>query len=162
MGQREYPSTPLVGVGAVIVNPQGEVLIIQRGTEPRKGLWSIPGGLVELGETLLDAVRREAEEETGLIVAPQAIVEVVDRIYMGSEADSERIRYHYVIVDYWCTVVSGEIEAASDASAVAWISPEQWRGKNPYSLESITAQVIEKSWKMAQAAGTHNEEIESH
>jgi 8-oxo-dGTP diphosphatase len=161
VSQREFPSAPLVGVGAVIVNPRGQVLIIQRGTEPRKGHWSIPGGLVDLGETLLDGVRREAQEETGLIVEPQAIVEVVDRIYKDSGADPERIRYHYVIVDYWCTVVSGEVEAASDASAVAWISPEQWRGKNPYSLESITAQVIEKGWKMAQAAGTY-EEIESH
>ena len=156
MTQREYPSSPLVGVGAVIVNAQGEVLIVQRGTEPRKGHWSIPGGLIELGETLLDGVRREAEEETGLIVEPQAIVEVVDRIYMDSEADSKRVRYHYVIVDYWCSVVSGVAKAASDASAVAWISPEQWRGENPYSLESITAQVIEKGWKMAQVAGTYD------
>ena len=157
MSQREYPSAPLIGVGAVIVNPQGQVLIIQRGSEPRKGHWSIPGGLIELGETLLDAICREVEEETGLIVKPQAVVEVVDRIYKDSEADFERVRYHYVVVDYWCTVVGGEVRAASDASAVAWISPEQWLGDNPYSLESITAQVIEKGWKMAQAAGRYEQ-----
>jgi ADP-ribose pyrophosphatase YjhB (NUDIX family) len=156
MTQREFPSTPLVGVGAVIFDSLGRVLLIQRATEPLKGRWSIPGGLLDLGERLITAVAREAAEETGLIVHPQAIVEVVDRIYTECEAAQTRIRYHYVVVDYWCKVDGGILQPSSDAAAVAWVSRTEWKDSNPYSLESITVQVIEKGWNMAQAAGHHD------
>ncbi len=145
MTQREFPATPLLGVGAVIVNSQGQVLLIRRGSEPRKGHWSIPGGLVELGESLTDAVRREALEETGLTVEPVTLIEVVDRIFV----EEGRVRYHYVIVDYWCRIRSGQPQASSDAEAICWASPHEWHHSNPYALEPITIQVIEKGWQMA-------------
>ena len=149
MSHREVPTHPLVGVGGIVFNARGNVLLVKRGNEPRKGHWSIPGGLLELGESLLEGVKREICEETGLNVEPQAIVEVVDRLYK----EGERVRYHYVIVDYWCTVVAGETQAASDASDVHWASPAKWRDLNPFDLEPIALEVIEKAWKMARLAG---------
>ena len=95
MLQREFPASPLVGVGAVIVH-QDRVLLIQRGTEPARGVWSIPGGLIEVGEMLHEAVVREVREETGLEVEPVELVELLDRIFR----EDNRIRYHYVIADY--------------------------------------------------------------
>jgi 8-oxo-dGTP diphosphatase len=151
--QREFPAHPLVGVGAVIVDARGRVLLVKRGTEPRKGHWSIPGGLLELGESLLDGVRREVAEETGLRVQPEAIVEVVDRIYR--ENDHAPVRYHYVIVDYWCRVLDGEAQPSSDAEELRWASAAEWREANPHELEGITIEVIEKGWQMALAAGAH-------
>ena len=150
MVQREYPAHPLVGVGGIVFDAQGRVLLVQRGNEPRKGHWSIPGGLLELGETLLEGLQREIAEETGLTVQPQAIVEVVDRIYR----EESRIRYHYVIVDYWCTVIGGNAQPGSDAADLRWASPAEWRDSNPYNLELLTVQVIEKAWQMATAAET--------
>jgi 8-oxo-dGTP diphosphatase len=144
--QREFPASPLVGVGAVIFDHQGRVLLIQRGTEPQKGRWSIPGGLVELGETVLDALRREVQEETGLSIEPKAVVEVVDRIYTEQDGDGTRIRYHYVVIDYWCSILEGEPKSDSDAQAICWASePER---QSTYGLEPVTLQVIEKGWSM--------------
>lgn len=158
MTQREFPTAPLIGVGAVIVDDQGRVLLIKRGSEPMKGHWSLPGGLLELGETLLDGVKREVFEETGLFVLPEAIVEVVDRIYRDSDGNQSQVQYHYVVLDYWCRVAGGELLPASDASEVAWVSRAEWKDTNFYSLESITVQVIEKGWQMAQEAGNHGKE----
>ena len=160
MTQREFPAHPLVGVGAVIVDDQGRVLLVQRKNEPAKGHWTLPGGLLELGEPLMEGVKREILEETGLFVQPEAIVEVVDRIYIESGAQEleqgtqvPRIRYHYVVVDYWCRLLGGEIMASSDAAQVAWVSRAEWKDTNFYSLESVTVQVIEKGWQMAHEAG---------
>jgi 8-oxo-dGTP diphosphatase len=160
LAQREFPSNPLVGVGAVVVDQRGRVLLVKRGTEPRKGHWSIPGGLLELGETLFEGVRREIAEETGLSVKPEAVVEVVDRIYMsdGAESAPAAVRYHYVVVDYWCSVLSGDARPASDAADLVWVSRNEWLEPfetNRYALEAITVQVIEKGWQMALAAGIH-------
>ena len=124
-----------------------------------KGHWSLPGGLLELGETLLDGVKREVFEETGLFVQPEAIVEVVDRIYRDSDGYQSQVQYHYVVLDYWCRVAGGELMPASDASEVAWVSRAEWKDTNFYSLESITVQVIEKGWRMAQEAGNHGKEF---
>jgi len=160
LAQREFPSSPLVGVGAVIVDSGGRVLLIQRGTEPMKGHWSIPGGLLDLGESLIEGVKREVTEETGLLVEPQAIVEVVDRIYKesGTQGDTKsRVRYHYVVVDYWCHIVGGYLQPSSDAANVAWVTRAEWHDSNPFLLETITMQVIEKGWRMAQEAGIHGE-----
>src|ERR1700733_10760830 len=113
--QREFPEAPLVGVGAVVAH-EGRILLVQRGTEPARGQWSLPGGLIELGEPLERAVVREVEEETGLIVEPVGLIELLDRIYR----EGERVRYHYVIADFLCRVTGGELPAASCATKVRW------------------------------------------
>ena len=157
--QREFPTSPLVGIGAVVVDDHGRVLLVKRASEPMKGHWSLPGGLLELGESLAEGVKREVFEETGLFVKPQAIVEVVDRIYRNSGGKEPQVRYHYVVVDFWCRVLGGDLKPSSDASEVAWVSRVEWKDKNFYSLESITVQVIEKGWQMAQEAGNHDKEF---
>jgi ADP-ribose pyrophosphatase YjhB (NUDIX family) len=148
----------LVGVGAVVVDGCGRVLLVKRATEPMKGHWSLPGGLLELGEPLAEAAKREVFEETGLFVQPEAIVEVVDRIYRSSGDKEPQVQYHYVVVDFWCRVLGGDLKPSSDASEVAWVSRAGWKDTNFYSLESVTVQVIEKGWQMAQEAGNHGKE----
>jgi len=143
--QREFPSAPLLGVGAVIVEA-GRVLLVRRGTEPLKGHWSLPGGLVELGEGLLNAVVREVREETGLVVEPVELIELLDRIH--HEAD--RVRYHYVIADYLCRVTGGNLLAASDADAVRWVERAEWNSHSALQLDPITVRVIEAGWQRAQ------------
>src|SRR5512146_1164775 len=111
--QRELPPAPLIGVGAVVVD-QGRVLLVRRGREPLKGQWSIPGGLLELGESLTAGAVREVLEETGLVVEPVELVELLDRIHH----EDDRVRYHYVIADYLCRVTGGTLQASSDADDV--------------------------------------------
>ena len=118
---RDYPDRPIVGVGAVIVLDQ-RVVIVKRSTEPLKGEWSIPGGALELGETLSHGAVREALEETGLEVEPAGIIEVFDRIYPDADG---RIRYHYVLVDFLCRPISGELRAGGDAAQARWVSREE-------------------------------------
>jgi 8-oxo-dGTP diphosphatase len=144
--QREFPSAPLVGVGAVVVD-QGRVLLIRRGTEPLKGQWSLPGGMLELGESLTDGVAREVLEETGLAVEPLELVELLDRIY----SEENRVRYHYVIADYLCHVTGGQLQASSDADAVRWIERAEWSSHSALKLDPITVRVIEKGWQMDRA-----------
>ncbi|WP_420237290.1 NUDIX hydrolase [Telmatobacter bradus] len=144
--QREFPETPLVGVGAVIIR-DGRVLLIKRGTEPMKGCWSIPGGLIELGEDLHDAVRRETREETSLTIEPLELVELLDRIYK----EEDRVRYHYVIADYLCRVVAGEAQAGSDAAAVRWASVEECQPGGLLNLDPITARIVLAGLKQAAA-----------
>jgi 8-oxo-dGTP diphosphatase len=146
MLQREFPVAPLVGVGAVVVE-QGRVLLVQRGTEPAKGKWSIPGGLMDVGESLRDAVAREVLEETGLVVEPIELIELLDRIHR----DGDRVRYHYVIADYLCRVVGGTLLAASDADAVRWVERAEWNSHSAFGIEPITARVIEAGWQRARA-----------
>jgi ADP-ribose pyrophosphatase YjhB (NUDIX family) len=134
-----------VGVGAVVVD-QGRVLLVRRGTEPLKGHWSIPGGLVELGERLLDAIVREIAEETGLVVEPVELIELLDRIHY----DADRVRYHYVIADYLCRVVGGALHAASDADAVRWIERAEWLEPGALGLDPVAVRVIEAGWQRAQ------------
>ena len=143
--RREFPSAPLIGVGAVVVD-QGRVLLVRRGTEPMKGQWSLPGGLVELGEPLLAAVVREVREETGLMVEPVELVELLDRIHR----QGERVRYHYVIADYLCRVAGGQLQAASDADAARWAERAEWNSHSALQIDPITARVIEAGWKRAQ------------
>jgi ADP-ribose pyrophosphatase YjhB (NUDIX family) len=143
--QREYPEAPLVGVGAVVVD-QGRVLLVRRGREPLKGHWSLPGGMLELGESLEAGVIREIREETGLTVEPLQLVELLDRIHR----DGERIRFHYIIADYLCRVVRGELKAASDADAVRWVERSEWNSHSALKLDPITVRVIEAGWQAAQ------------
>src|ERR1700722_11757048 len=138
--KREYPESPLVGVGAVIVDcndgdrnnvdredshrnkKEKRVLLIRRGTAPLLGEWSLPGGVLECGERLRDAVVREAHEETGLVVEPGEMLGVYERVIRN---DAERVQYHFVLIDYLCRVVGGKLKAGSDASDVSWFTREE-------------------------------------
>ena len=117
--KREFPDHPIVGVGGVVVH-RGRVLLIRRGTEPLKGVWSIPGGLLELGEELAEGVRRELKEETGLDVKPLEVLAVFDRVFR----EGPRVRYHYVIVDYACRLKGGRLRSASDVLDARWVRRE--------------------------------------
>src|SRR5271165_4014054 len=116
--KRSYPDHPIIGVGAVIIDG-GRVLLVRRATEPLKGEWSVPGGMLELGEKLRDGVRREVLEETGLVVEPGEVLDVFDSIFTD---DLGRTEYHYVLVDYLCRSTSGEATAGTDVSDVKWVS----------------------------------------
>ena len=115
--KRLYPDQPVVGIGAVIIQ-NGKLALIKRGNEPSKGKWSIPGGHVELGENLKDAVIRETKEETCLDVENPQLIDVVENVDLD---EAGKIKYHYVIVDYLVHVKSGNIQAASDAAELRWV-----------------------------------------
>lgn len=140
---RQYPERPYVGVGALIFEVQNGrpcVLLVERGKEPLKGWWSLPGGILETGERLADGVRREAREETGLDVDPYERFEVFERILPDAEGRTE---FHYVLIDYLCRPTGGELAASSDASGAAWIA----RGDLPrYRITEGTLAVIEKAF----------------
>lgn len=143
--KREYPDAPIAGVGAVIVRsgPEGEpqVLLIRRAHEPLKGEWSLPGGAVEVGETLHEAICREVLEETGLAIETVEGIEAFDRI---SRDPDGRIRYHYVLVDFLCRVTGGSLACATDALEARWAGPSDLDGLTPKTVE-----VIRKAWQMA-------------
>lgn len=118
MVKKLYPEHPIVGVGAVILK-EGKLLLVKRGNEPAKGKWSIPGGVVELGENLEEAVTRETKEETGLDVEAQRLVDVVDQMETD---EAGRVKYHFVIVDYLLKIKSGEAIAGSDVDELKWVA----------------------------------------
>lgn len=135
---RTYPPRPVVGVGAIVLDA-GRVLLIKRAHEPLKGQWSLPGGGVELGETLEAATAREVREETGLDVEVGPIVDVIDRI--DSDADG-RVAHHFVLVDFVCRPSGGVLRAASDADAAEWVSLD---ALTRYGVADITVSVIRKA-----------------
>jgi 8-oxo-dGTP diphosphatase len=128
------PRAPVVGVGGVLVH-EGRVLLARRGKEPLLGRWVVPGGTVELGETLEEALVREMEEEAGLRVEPAGVLAVFDRI----DREGERVVRHYVVVDFLCRWLAGEARAGSDALEVAWAAPEELAGYDlpPRALEVV-------------------------
>ena len=145
---REYPERPIVGVGGVIIE-NGRALLIRRGREPLLGEWSIPGGTLELGETLEEGVARELLEETGLEVRVLELIEVFDRIYLESTAgggpNKKGPRFHYVIVDYLCERVAGEPVAASDVTDAAFVREEDLGN---YNLTETAMRILRKAFAM--------------
>jgi 8-oxo-dGTP diphosphatase len=118
---REYPDRPLIGVGAIIVE-NNRVVVVRRAHEPLKGQWSVPGGVLELGETLHSGAAREALEETGLVIEVGEVLDVFDRIVRDG---SGRVQFHYVLIDFLCRRVSGELRAGEDASEARWVTAEE-------------------------------------
>ena len=143
---REYPSQPVVGVGAVIL--QGDaVLLIQRGKEPLKGIWSIPGGALEVGESLIAGVRREVREEVGLKIEVGEIVEVFERVTRDEQGV---VRYHYVLIDFVCRPTGGgALAAGDDADDVRWVTTS---GLAAIDVTDGTPAVIEKAFRMRDEA----------
>jgi 8-oxo-dGTP diphosphatase len=154
---REYPDRPVVGVGGVVIDG-GRALLIRRGSEPLKGEWSIPGGTLELGESLENGVVRELKEETGLTVRIVEMIEVFDRIYEGeadaaggelsqpsSDAQKKGPRFHYVIIDYLCERIDGEAKASSDVTDVAFAAEDEL-GK--YGLTETATRILRKAFAM--------------
>jgi 8-oxo-dGTP diphosphatase len=142
--KREYPDQPLVGVGAVIVEA-GRVLLVKRGHPPLAGEWSIPGGVLEVGETVREAVVREALEETGLTVEPRDLLGVFDRVLPD---ETGRTKYHYVLIDFLCRRIAGEPQAAGDAAEARWFTKEELA---KLSLAKDTAEVIRLGFERIKA-----------
>lgn len=132
MNKREYPSQPLVGVGALVFNG-GRVLLVKRGVEPSRGVWAIPGGMLNLGETLQEGAEREIREETALIIKAGEPIYTFDFFERDPQG---RIRYHFVIIDLWAEYVSGEISSGDDAQEASWISPKEL-AKLPVSKNTL-------------------------
>ena len=117
------------------------VLLVQRGNEPMRGEWSLPGGKLEVGETLREGIVREVREETGLVITPGKIVEVLDRIV---REESGAVRYHYVLVDFLCKVAGGKLQPSSDALDACWVSRNEL---SEYQIAAFTREVIERAFE---------------
>jgi ADP-ribose pyrophosphatase YjhB (NUDIX family) len=138
--QREFPEVPLVGVGAIIIE-DSRVLLVKRAHPPLQSEWSIPGGVLEVGELVREAAVREAREETGLTVEPSDLLGVYDRILRNP---AQRVQYHYVLIDFLCRRVAGDLSAASDAAEVRWFSREELAALR---LAEDTLDVIQKGFR---------------
>jgi 8-oxo-dGTP diphosphatase len=141
--QREYPERPVVGVGGLVIS-NGRVLLIRRGRPPLEGEWSIPGGMLELGETVFEGVRRELAEETGIEARVIELIEVFERISLG---ETGKPKYHFVVLDYLCALIRGEARAGTDAAEVAWAAEAELVR---YSLTPEAARVIKKAFEMTR------------
>ena len=135
MGTREYPSLPVIGVGGVVFI-DGQVVLVKRSHPPLEGKWSLPGGAVEVGESLQDALRREVQEEVGIDVRVGPLIELLDRITRDSAG---QVQYHYVLADYLCHLVAGSLRPGSDAGMVTLADPGDL---SPYDLTGTTRAVI--------------------
>jgi ADP-ribose pyrophosphatase YjhB (NUDIX family) len=145
---RRFPARPVPGVGALIVDGD-RILLVERGREPLKGYWSLPGGAVETGELLEDALRREVREETGLEIDVLHLIEVFERIMPG---ENGRTEYHYILLDYICRATGGVLAAADDASRVQWFTEaEIAAGKMGEKITRGTPGVIAKAFDWLRA-----------
>jgi 8-oxo-dGTP diphosphatase len=143
--QREFPEVPLVGVGAIIIEGD-RVVLVKRAHPPLQAEWSIPGGVLEVGELVREAAVREAREETGLIVEPGELLGVFDRVLRNRE---KRVQYHYVLIDFLCRRVAGDLAAASDAAEVRWFTQAQLP---VLGLAEDTLEVIVKGFGMLRGS----------
>ena len=141
--KRDYPERPIIGVGAVIIRGD-RVLLVRRATEPLKGEWSVPGGVLELGEKLREGVRREVLEETGLQVEPGEVLDVFDSIFRDEQG---RTQYHYVLIDYLCHCISEEAKAGSDVSEVRWVPQDELAAMG---LRDSIEQVVRKGFRRVE------------
>ena len=137
---RRYPAAPLVGVAAAVFNEQGAVLLVKRGRPPGAGNWGLPGGLLDLGEQLVDGARREVREECNVECEVMGLVAAFEPIQRDGEG---RIEYHYVVLDYWARYLGGEAVAQDDAAAVAWVRMQELDG---YRLRPDSRAVVEKAF----------------
>lgn len=137
---RQYPSAPLVGVGVITVNDEEKVLLVRRGHEPSKGLWSVPGGMVELGERVRDAGIREVKEECNIDIEPEEVISVVDIILKDKD---NGVKYHYVLIEYLAKYLGGDVHAQSDVMEAEWFSRNEL---DALELPDVTRNVIEKAF----------------
>jgi 8-oxo-dGTP diphosphatase len=158
--RREYPERPMVGVGGVVIH-DGRALLVQRGHPPMEGQWSIPGGLLHVGETLEQGLLRELAEETGLEVSVLELIEVFERIFPappgedGAPADPARPQYHYVILDYLCEVRGGTLTVGSDAADLVWAREDEL---GQFDLTEAAARVLKKAFRRARERETASPE----
>ena len=151
---REYPEKPIVGVGGVVIEER-RALLIRRGSEPLLGHWSIPGGTLELGETLVEGTERELMEETGLAVRVLDLIEIFERIHFGRGGDESRTtleerrrpRFHFVIADYLCQRISGQAVAGGDVTDVAWARETELER---FQLTPTATRIICKAFSLAR------------
>jgi 8-oxo-dGTP diphosphatase len=139
---RSYPSAPMVGVGIITFNNKNKVLLVKRGNEPSKGLWSLPGGLVELGERVREAGIREVKEECNIDIEPEDVISVVDLILEDSDG---KVKYHYILIDYLAKYIGGELKPQSDVSDAAWFSQDELK---ELDIPEVTREVLEKAFKL--------------
>lgn len=152
---RRYPAAPMVGTAAVVFDAAGRVLLVRRARPPRAGQWGLPGGLLDLGERLVDGVRREVREECDVEIDVRELVAAFEPIFWD---DDGRLEYHYVVLDYWAELRNGEAHAGDDAADTAWANPDELE---PYALSKDTANVVARACAMRLAAkdlpGPHHE-----
>ncbi|HEX9973002.1 MAG TPA: NUDIX hydrolase [bacterium] len=139
---RQYPPAPIVGVGVITVNDEKKVLLVKRGNEPRKGLWSVPGGMVELGERVREAGIREVKEECNIDVEPEEVISVVDIILKDQD---NGVKYHYVLIEYLAKYLGGEVQAQSDVLEAGWFART---ALDDLDLPEVTRKVIEKAYDL--------------
>ena len=138
---RRYPKRPILGVGALIFR-HGRILLVERGREPFKGYWSLPGGVLEVGETLESGVAREVKEETGLEVTPCGLVGIFERLILDQQGRPE---YHYVLIDFLCRARPGKLAPASDVLRAEWV---RLMDLADYPLTDGVLEAIAKAWKL--------------
>jgi ADP-ribose pyrophosphatase YjhB (NUDIX family) len=137
---REYPDNPMVGVGVVVFNQHNQILLVQRGNEPSRGLWALPGGIVELGEELKSAAAREVMEECAIEVDIEDVAEVIDLILKDA---NEEIKYHYILIDYYAKYTGGQLSPQSDVSDARWFSKADIQ---ELDMPEVTQKVVSKAF----------------
>ncbi|MBN2012753.1 NUDIX hydrolase [candidate division KSB1 bacterium] len=150
MRGREYPDTPMVGVGVIVFDNDSRILLIQRGNEPSKGLWALPGGLVELGEETKAAAKREVAEECSIEVEIGDVANVVDLILKDP---TDKIRYHYILIDYLATHVAGDIDPQTDVTDARWVRENEL---DLYDIPDVTRKVINQSLEKRKESARYN------